>query len=194
MRLLTLAFCVALVPALAAAQVAPPGLEGERLAAYDAARLYIEGAAVAPSNRPGAPMGQTTFTWNAYRGDDAIGEAAFYTLVGREDLAARARSRRGAATTLVVVGTVAAVAGTALTLLSTDPFGDSTYEVPELNYPLFIGGLALAAGGGIGFRAGLHRFRTRATHGQAAHEMSERYNADLVEMLTAPPPPPTTDG
>jgi len=194
----------AFLPALAAAQVTPPGLEGERLAAYDAARLYIEGIAVTPVNAAGVPVGRPRFSWSAYRGNERISEIAFYDLTGQEELASRARARRGRATTMVVLGTLALAAGTAALMLSEStedvtrvvgepPFSyTETERIWHTNYPLAIAGGTVATAGIVSFSLGVPLFGRRVTHAQAAHEMTERYNAGLAEMLVAPPPPPAT--
>jgi len=205
MRFSTLALCAAFLPAFAAAQVVPSVPDADRLAAYEAARLSIAGF-VERGDDDARRYNRASFNWQPYRGDERIGEEAFYGFVGRDDLAAQAHARRSTATGLTVAGVLAVAAGTAAALLGA--FGEQreirepdgvggfyTRTEPVYNYPLIIGGSVAAAGGLVAVQVAFPLSRRRATNAQEAHDMTERYNAEVARMLSAPPPPPaTTDG
>jgi hypothetical protein len=148
----------------------------------------------------------TSTTWRPLRGDVAIPEAEFYTLVGRDDLAANARSRRRAAVLGVTLGSVAAAVGSGLlfygisrtretTLPASFPGGPPIpFTEGYIDGPMAVAGSVLATVGTIGVTVGLNRGRRRSTHAQAAAEKADRYNARLAESLAAPAADgPTTD-
>jgi len=198
-----LALLLALLPVVAAAQVARPELDAERLAAYNAARLYIQGMTVASVNAAGLPVGEPIHTWTAYRGDAPLTEMEFYRLVGRDDLLAQAVARQNTARNLTIGGGVALAIGTVGVLLAARQATSVDYDVePEydpasiLTSPAFLIGMAGLTAGGLMVTYAVPLTRRRATHAVAAQEMTERYNVEILRMLTAPPPPPpiTLDG
>lgn len=197
--LLLLAACL---PALASAQVAPSETDADRLAAYTAARLSIAGF-VDEGSDDARRFNRSHFGWQPYRGDERVGEEAFYGLVGRDDLTARARARRGTANRVVILGVTAMAVGTALLAVGAigeqqvvrDPNGLGgfyTYNRRVENTPLVVGGAVAVTAGFVAVQFALPMYRRRATHAQEANDMAERYNADVARMLSAPPPSPAT--
>lgn len=201
MRLIILGLLSFWFTTSATAQLAPDELEQEMRSAYENARLYLEmrevtRAGVVTNNGIAIPYSNTSRSWHAYQGLDRISEVRFFEVAGREDLAARARSRRSTGTTLVVVGTIASAVGlailtnVALKSSSSDPFAEPVNVTGGT-----ILGSAVAVGGSIPLAIGATKLRGNSVHAGIAAETADRYNEQLVERLlnTVPETPVYSD-